>query len=60
MQRIGRFVGFGFRVLLDSVSVCIGPSPRGREKEKRNNRREKKCPNNAHPHLLQAKQALAK
>ena len=24
-----------------------------REKEKRNDRREKKCPNNPHPHLLQ-------
>ena len=29
-------------VLLDSISVYIGPSPREREKEKRNDRTEKK------------------
>ena len=37
-----------------SISVHIGPSPIEREKENRNDRREKKCPNNPHPHLLQA------
>ena len=38
----------GSLVVLDVVfhiSVYIGPSPREREKEKRNDRREKKCPN---------------
>ena len=35
-----------------SISVYIGPSPREREKEKRNDGQEKKCPNNPHPHLL--------
>ena len=30
-----------------------------REKERRNERREKKCPNIPHPHLLQAQKALA-
>ena len=36
------------------ISVYIGPFPREREWEKRNDRREKKCPNNPHRHLLQA------
>ena len=31
----------------------IGPSPRERVKEKRNDRRETKYPNKPHPHLLQ-------
>ena len=34
-------------------------SPRDREKGKRKDRREKKCPNNPHPDLLQAQKALA-
>ena len=50
----GWLVGFGLTALLDSISVYIGPSPRKREKGKRNDRREKKCSNNRHPHLLQA------
>ena len=46
---------FGFKGLFrpDSISVCIGPSPREREKEERNDRREKKYSNNLHPHPLQ-------
>ena len=47
---------FGFTALSDSISVYIGPSPREREREgekvKRNDRREKICPNSPHPHLL--------
>ena len=35
-------------------SLYIGPSPKEREKEKRSDREEKKCPNNPHLHLLQA------
>ena len=56
---IGWLVVEGLTALLDSISVYIGPSPREREKEKRSDRREKKCQNNPHPHLLQAQQALA-
>ena len=51
---VGWLVVFGLKALLDNISVYIGPSPREREKEKRNDRRGKKCPNNPHPHLLQA------
>ena len=40
--------------LRDSISVYIGPSPREREKEEDLERREKKCTNKTHPHLLQA------
>ena len=50
----GCLVVLGLTALRDSILVYIGPSPREREKEKRNDRREKKCPNNPHPHLLQA------
>ena len=50
---------FGLTALWDSISVYIGPSPKEREKEERKDRWEKKCPNNPHPHLLQAQQALA-
>ena len=50
----GWLVVLGLTVLLDNISVYIGPSPREREKEKRSDRLEKKCPNNPHPHLLQA------
>ena len=46
-------VVLGLTALWDSISVYIGPSPRERERENRNDRREKKCPNNPHPHLLQ-------
>ena len=48
-------VGWGLTALSDSISVYFGPSPREREKEERKDRREKKCPNNPHPHLLQAR-----
>ena len=47
-------VVLGLTALRDSISVYTGPSPREREKEKRSDRWEKKCPNNPHPHLLQA------
>ena len=47
----GWLVVSGLTALLDSISVYIGPSPRKREKEKRNDRREKKCPNNPTPSL---------
>ena len=56
---VGWLVVLGLTALRDSISVYIGPSPREREKEKRNDRREKKCPNNPHPHLLQEQWALA-
>ena len=39
-----------FETVFQSIS---GRLPE-REKEKRKDRREKKCPNNPHPHLLQA------
>ena len=42
----GWLVGLGLTALSDSISVYIGPTPREREKEDRNDRREKKCPNN--------------
>ena len=45
-RSIGWLVDLGLTALCDSISVYIGPSPREREKEKRNDRREKKCPNN--------------
>ena len=48
---VGWLVVLGLTVFSDSISVYIRPSPIEREKEKRNDRREKKCPNN--PHLLQ-------
>ena len=35
-------VGLGLTALLDSIAVYIGPSPREREKEERNDRGEKK------------------
>ena len=45
----------GWLVLgLTALSIYIGPSLREREKEKRKDRGESKCPNNPHPHLLQA------
>ena len=47
------------RPFLDSISVYIGPSPRERGKEERNDRRVKKCPNNPHPHPVEAQKALA-
>lgn len=45
---------FGLNRDWDIVPVYIGQTPREREKEKRFCRREKKQPNTAHPHLLQA------
>ena len=51
-------VVWGLMALWDSISVYIGPSPSEREKEERNDRREKKCLNNPHPHLLQGPSAL--
>ena len=47
-------VVLGLTALWDNISVYIGPSPREREEEKRSDRWEKKCPNNPHPHLMQA------
>ena len=47
----GWLVVLGLTALWDSNSVYIGPSPRKREKEKRSDTWEKKCPNNPHPHL---------
>ena len=52
-RKIGWLVVLGLTALWDSISVYIGPSPKEREKEMRNDRQEKKCPNNPHPHLLQ-------
>ena len=52
--KFGSLVVLGLTALWDNISVYIGPSPIEREKEKRSNRWEKKCPNNPHPHLLQA------
>ena len=50
---VGRLVGcFGLNGPLRQH--YIGPSPREREKEKKNYRRTKKCPNNPHSQLLQA------
>ena len=43
-------VVLGLLALWGSIPVYIGPCL----PEKRNDRREKKCPNNPHPHLLQA------
>ena len=37
---VGWFVVLGLTALCDSISVYIGPSPREREKEKRNDRQE--------------------
>ena len=51
---VGWLVGLGLTTLWDSISVYIGPSPREREKEKRSDRWEKKCPNNPYLHLPQA------
>ena len=56
---VGWLVALCLTTLSDSISDYIRPSPKEREKEKRNDRREKKCPNNPHPHLLQAQYALA-
>ena len=50
----GWLVGLGLTALRDSISVYIGPSPKERGKEKRNDRRETKCPNNTHSQPLQA------
>ena len=46
---------FGLNGLLNNTPVYIGPSPREREKKEKNYGRAKKCPNNHHPHLVQAK-----
>ena len=35
-------VVLGFTALRDSISVYVGPSPRERQKEKKNDRREEK------------------
>ena len=51
---LGWLVVSGLTALWDSISVYIGPSPREREKEVRNDRRETQCPINPNPHLLQA------
>ena len=55
----GWLVLLGLTTLSDSSLVYIGPSPEDREKEKRKQRGEYICPNNPHPHLLQAQQALS-
>ena len=59
LARVSWLVVLGLTALWDSISVYIGPSPRQREKDMKNYRREKKCPNNPHPHLLQVQQAHA-
>ena len=43
---VGWLVVLGLMALLDSISVYIRPSPRERENDKSNGRREIKCPNN--------------
>ena len=43
----------------ETVFQSIERSPRERKKEERTDRREKKCPNKLHPHLLRATYALA-
>ena len=58
-QLIDWLIVLGLTALWDSISIYIGPSPKEREKEERTDRREKKCPNNPHPHRLQAQKALA-
>ena len=40
------------------MSVYDGPSPRERVKEERNDKRDQKCRNSLHPHLLQTQLAL--
>ena len=53
-----RWVGLLFWVLqlFETVSVYIEVSRREREKEIRyDNGEKKRCPNNHHPHLLQAR-----
>ena len=57
--KVGWLVVLVLTALSDSISVYIGPSPREREKEMRNDRREIKCPNNPYPHLLQEQWVLA-
>ena len=46
-----------YETVFQSIS-CRLPE-RGRKKWEINDRQEKNCPNNPHPHLLQAKQAHA-
>ena len=47
-----RLVGcFGFNGPLRQYFGLYRPSPRERKKEKRNDQREQKCPNNPHPDL---------
>ena len=41
LVKVGWLVVLGLTALSDSISVYIGPSPREREKENRNDRREK-------------------
>ena len=59
--KVGWLVYLGLTALSDSSSVYIGPSPREREKEKRNDRREKisKQPPSAPTASTQVQQALA-
>ena len=49
----GWLVVLGLTALSDSISVYIGPSPKEREKEERNDRREKNVQTSPHPHLVQ-------
>ena len=51
---LGWLVVLGLTALWDSISVYIGPSPKEREKEERNDRGEKNVQTTPHPHLLQA------
>ena len=54
---VGRLVGcFGLNGSLRQY-FCLYRSPREKEKDERNDRQEKKCPNNPHP--LQVQQALS-
>ena len=51
---VGWLVVSGLAALSGSISVYIGPSPKEREKEERNDRREKNVQTKHHPHLVQA------
>ena len=49
---VGWLVVLGLTAFWDSVSVYIGTSPRARERQERNDRREKKCPKKPNRQLL--------
>ena len=58
--RVGLLVGcFGFNGPLRQYFSLYWAVSQREEERKEKERREKKCPNNPHPHLLQAQKALA-